>query len=102
MPFSGVRNSCGSIRLMLSRKSASFFSGFLPDGLGFFQARFDRCIKGIDRKWLGQVIIRAQFHAVAHSGAVRQAGHQDERDGGRGRLVAQRRQVSNNRRPSPC
>ncbi len=66
--------------------------GLVADGLGFFQARLHGGVKHFGRERLGQVIIRAQFHAVPHAGVVRHAGHQDERDGGGRRLGAQRGQ----------
>ena len=84
MPLSGVRISCGSIRLMLSRRWASLRSASSRTVCAFLQARVHGGVKCVGRERLGQIIVRAQFHAVPHAGVVGQAGHQDERDGGGG------------------
>ena len=67
-----------------------FAFGLVADGLRLFEPRVHGGVKRVGRERFGQVIVRAQFHAVPHAGVVGQAGHQDERDGGGGRFVAQR------------
>ena len=66
--------------------------GLVAHGLRLFEARIHGGVKRVGRERLGQVIVRAEFHAVPHAGIVGQAGHQNERDGGGGRFVAQRGQ----------
>ena len=66
--------------------------GFVAHGLGLLQARVHGGVKRVGGEGFRQVIIGAQFHAVPHTRVVGQPGHQDERDGGRGRFGAQRGQ----------
>ncbi len=70
--------------------------GLVADRLRFFQARVHGGVKRVGRERLGQIIVRAQFHAVPHARAVGQAGHQNKRNRRRGRFDAQRgeRQVA--------
>ena len=67
-----------------------FLVGFLAQRLGLLEPRLDRGIKHFDGERFRQVIVRAQLHAVAHAGIVRQARHQDERDRGGGGVAAER------------
>jgi len=66
--------------------------GFIAHGLGFFQARIHGGVKPIGGERFRQVIVGSQSMPCRMPALSARAGHQDERNGGRGRFRAQRGQ----------
>jgi len=66
--------------------------GLVAHGLRLLEARVHGSVKRVGGERFRQVIVGAEFHAVPHPDVVGEAGHQNERDGGGGRFVAERGQ----------
>jgi hypothetical protein len=72
----------------LAAEQGEFFFGLLADGARLPQPGVHGGVEIFHLERLGQVVVGPQFHAAPHAGGIGHARHQNERNGGRGRVLA--------------